>query len=450
MPAFSVPALQLFTPQRMDLVVKYMFFQTLASGIKTEQTEALYRKHILSRTGGIEPSETEGMAPTKNGMDDYLQAARDLWTNMSTKGYDPAFPVPLGPNGLLFNASHRVACAARLGLTVPVVQHPLNGRRWDFNWFQSQGFTHDELALLLENYVRLTASKTILFILWGPVLAKWEEITQQIAAHLTLAGALDFGFGNWEAVGFQELVYDLYAHDLHDYADGMAHIGRKITYLEEAPRFFRVIAATLPDDKLSAYQETARTIKDQIREQTASLADADKFISCHTSDSPQEAVHMAATLLNPQNLAAVRSRTNPARKKFLHWLGAYRARLEKVGIDREECCIVGSGALEIAGIRQATDIDFTVLKPIRDRMFTKAPAPVAPGLDIVMEGYHRTREGEAVSDDVLIADPTRHVRFRGFKCASVDIIRDRKAFSARPKDLIDVDLIDRFRRRNGP
>ncbi|MDD3181755.1 MAG: hypothetical protein PHD48_02990, partial [Alphaproteobacteria bacterium] len=275
------------------------------------------------------------------------------------------------------------------------------------------------------------------------------ELTQTIGARLNLAGFLDFGFGNWEAAGFHELVHDLYAYDIYDYADGMNHIDQKLCYLETAPRFYRVLAATVPDNVKSSYKEVARSIKEEIRAKTSGLVNADKFIACHASDTPEEAQHMAATLLNPYNLAAVRYRSAPARKEFLRWLGGYRSRLEETGINREDCCIVGSGALEVAGIRTATDIDFTVIKNIRDRLFTQAPAPVAPGLDIVMEGYHRTHDGTAISDDLLIADTSRHVRFRGFKCATLDLIRDRKAFSARPKDLIDVDLIDRFKLNRG-
>ncbi len=180
--SFSVPALHLLNAQRMDLIVKYMLFHSIASGIQSNDAEKLYKKHIMARTGGIEPPNYDGTPHVKNNVEDYLSAAKELWENMAEKGYDPAWPVPLGRDGLLLNAAHRIACAAQLGLTIPVVNQDRNGNAWDFDWFRTHGFTPNELALLLENYTRLTSQRTILFVLWGPVLASWEELTQTIGA----------------------------------------------------------------------------------------------------------------------------------------------------------------------------------------------------------------------------------------------------------------------------
>ena len=44
--------------------------------------------------------------------------------------------------------------------------------------------------------------------------------------------------------------------------------------------------------------------------------------------------------------------------------------------------------------------------------------------------------------DELINNPKNHFLCRGYKFANLSIIRDRKEYSRREKDLIDVELID--------
>lgn len=356
-----LPAAHLFHPFRLDLCVKFMLFRSIRTGVLHETADALYRKHISARTGGHEPPDHDGIPSTKKNVNDYVESARLLYDDMLTNGFNTSFPVPFGQKNLPLNGAHRIGCARAIGLDVPVVRHLEDGYKWDFKWFEKNGFTKDELSLILKEYSLLTAERSVIFVLWGPALKFWGEMTSKIEEEFDIAGELDFAFGMREEAAYCSLIYDIYSHETYDHLHGMNHIDRKIDYLKQSPTFYRVIVATLPTGSGKKHWESVRQLKNKIRADYANSIPLEQFITCHATESIDETQHMANTLLCPYNLAAVRRRrlVKP-RAEFLKWLNEYSQKLRDLKINREDSCIVGSSTLEIMEIRQSTDIDFTV------------------------------------------------------------------------------------------
>ena len=143
-----VNPLRFFAHDRLDLVVKYRFFDMLFRGGAAPEAEEMYRRHIIARTGGIEP----GNSP-KTNISIYLTAARCLLERMAERGFDPSEPIPLDQWGRLRDGAHRVACAAVLGLQVEIthfkVRYPI--RQWGIDWFLSNGFSRQYVNGLLDH-----------------------------------------------------------------------------------------------------------------------------------------------------------------------------------------------------------------------------------------------------------------------------------------------------------
>jgi hypothetical protein len=139
--------LRFFTHDRLDLVVKYRFFQMLMRGPELWEVREMYRRHIFARTGGIEPGNS-----TKTNLDLYLTAARVLFERMVLMGYDRSEPIPVDQWGRLRDGAHRVACAAVLGLQVEIfevkAQFPI--RQWGIDWFLVSGFSKSYVNGLLD------------------------------------------------------------------------------------------------------------------------------------------------------------------------------------------------------------------------------------------------------------------------------------------------------------
>jgi hypothetical protein len=140
--------LRFFTHDRLDLVVKYRFFDMLLRGRVLPDVEEMYTRHILSRTGGVEPGNR-----TKTSLALYVTDARLLFQRMREVGFDPSAPVPVDQWGRLRDGAHRVACAAVLGLKVEVlylkVQYPI--RQWGVDWFLANGFSRKYVNGLLDH-----------------------------------------------------------------------------------------------------------------------------------------------------------------------------------------------------------------------------------------------------------------------------------------------------------
>lgn len=143
-----IDPLTLFTPARLDLVVKWRFFQHLRTGTDPD-AERVYRWHIAERTGGREPGSW------KQSLDDYVAGAGALLAAMTERGFDPACPVNTDPEGRLKDGAHRTACAAVLGLRIAVQQTPARSRSapWGRAWFEARGIAAADLARIERDYL---------------------------------------------------------------------------------------------------------------------------------------------------------------------------------------------------------------------------------------------------------------------------------------------------------
>lgn len=140
----------LLSLDRLDLAVKWRLFRHLIDGGDPDAL-AVYRKHIIGRTGGREPG------CWKRCVEDYVSAARELLASMRARGFDPAYPVPVGSNGRIRNGAHRIACALALGIDVAIerIEKPGTAALWDEEWLRRGGLTEAEIARAKDDLTRL-------------------------------------------------------------------------------------------------------------------------------------------------------------------------------------------------------------------------------------------------------------------------------------------------------
>lgn len=91
----------------------------------------------------------------KKNLIDYGAASYALYDAMEKNGFDPAFPVPIDPNGELLDGSHRVACALALGIEEIPVLHRADyvwAPEWGLQWFVNNDFTKEEIETIVSLY----------------------------------------------------------------------------------------------------------------------------------------------------------------------------------------------------------------------------------------------------------------------------------------------------------
>ena len=96
-----VPARQLMSPLRFDLMAKYAYAEYLLEGRESAFAEELYTKHIEAFSGG---SFQEPGNESKNSAEAYRKMFRDLIDSIKTSGYDSRYPDQLVYRTLFFTA----------------------------------------------------------------------------------------------------------------------------------------------------------------------------------------------------------------------------------------------------------------------------------------------------------------------------------------------------------
>lgn len=452
----KVDPLDLLVPERLDIIVKYLYIQALETGGEVDYFTHLYDKHILERTGGRktvyeyqdgEPKPVQ----TKEGVDAYRKDFSGLIQSIKKNGFDRSFFIPVSKqNGIILDGAHRASCSLYFNIRPDVLYEDRPGRTWDCRWFREHGFSEDEMHHILNAYIQLKAKNTFACILWGPLREHWDEIQEDLHQKHPVVAAQDYSF---DPDAFASVVYDIYSQEF-----GVVppeKITRKIALLKDYNTDMRVLFFHIQQPEYFQRDERcickqAVELKNAIREQWDYKIPKEQFISIHITDNAEHTRHIQNIFLSTNNLAHLKGRGAVwYREEFLGWMDEYRALLKELNIPEDACCIVGSGPLEVMGIRPSTDIDFILDSRFRSGRFADVSANLSPNVDIVHRGYHEYRNTRnPISDDGIIRNPKNHFYFRGLKFANIQIVWDRKNNHRREKDVKDLILMEEFWRNS--
>jgi hypothetical protein len=183
------------TRERLDIVLKHLFFRSLDGQLERSHWEPIYRRHILERTGGVEPLDLfRNEHSTKKTVDEYVQTCESLLERLKTRGFDADYPIPVCPNGRRVNGAHRLACCLALRSPATVAPVPGDAGTWDFQWFIDRQYPQDVLADLLYHYSQLSQRALGVVIFWAPVAQAWSRLTADLAEQVGVVGWLDMWF----------------------------------------------------------------------------------------------------------------------------------------------------------------------------------------------------------------------------------------------------------------
>jgi hypothetical protein len=425
------------TRSRLDLVLKYLFFRSLAGAGDRSRWESFYRRHILDRTNGVEPRDSfQKTHSEKFSVDHYVSGCADLLRSFQSRGFSPSYPIPLGTDQKPLNGAHRIACALATQNPILVAPVQLGCRKpWGFRWFLERGYPPDLLADLLYHYAHLTTKAIGTMILWGPIMPQWRQVMNDLKGKVGLVGWLDFSFEE-NPFAFESIVHDMYALQWKDL--DQANIRRKTILLNQSRRMFRLLLVEDLFDNQKTFRRALTAVRSNVRKSLSHLVPKESFCTCHAAVTEIESSYLVELLLGygSRKHHALR-RSGQPRRQFGEWLFQLARELSRHGLARHDVCIVGSSPLEVIGLRDSTDIDITVTSEAR-RRFGRGVTHLNSWLDLVTRGYARSLDHAAISDDELINDPRHHFWFRGFKFADVQLVLRRKASQKRPKDLADV------------
>lgn len=446
----QVPAKNLINYNRLDLIVKYLYAREILERENNDYTTNVYKdlyiRHILMRNMGIEPLR-DYEPNNKNCVDDFCNDFENLVIDIKNKGYDINKPVKIGKNNLPENGAHRISISALLDQEIPVeiVEH---GWEWNFNWFCENGFNTYDKQRILKGFVDIHPEKCAIFVVWNPLFNYIDNVKAVLKKYFNIVGDVDLDFEN-NYIAFTNMLLEIYEPNISKNGDETV-IREKSKILQANYLNFKVIVVTNQDKNADkSISDLTKACKSEIRNIFDHILPKECFCTVHSSDGEDECRYLANILLSPNNIKHLEMRLSTEYNiKFVRKIRNLSNFLPSIGIfNSNEICIIGSGVMTALGIPKDSDSDFITDSKHRERLGWKS-VHLNDDYDIGVSDVVAQRT-KNIPDNILIYNSEYHFWFKGIKFANLEIIKDRKLQSQRPKDIIHLREIDLYEKMLG-
>ena len=433
----------LFSYKRLDLIIKFLYAQDLLNDYHNEEVKNLYIRHILMRTGGIEPQDFLKNKSNKTSINDYLDNFKELLFSIKNNGFDSKYPIPITYNNMILNGAHRVACSMALNQEVYVQRYDNASGCWAFEWFDINGFSNEDKMRILKGFIDINKENSAIMIIWKPIYEYIDHIKNIINKDLDIVGEIELNFEN-NFIAFNNAILDIYnTNSLNK--NQYENIISKAELLQTCELSFKVIVLTNQEKNNDKnIYDIVKNVKKKIREYFDFYVSKDVFITVHASDSIEELTCLSNVVLSVNSIRELKKRLNYIYdENFLKFCEECKEQCKNNNIDINDICIIGSAPMAVYGIKMVSDIDFVTKYKYREK-FGDAPVHLSNNIDIASRTYHRNGTNNFINDDLLIDNDNYHFTFNDLKFANLWIIKERKQFSAREKDLRHVRKIELF------
>ena len=410
-----VDPLELLTPGRFDLAIKYLYALHRELGVQSSWARELYHAHIRAFSGGT-CREGDG---SKNSIEDYFRAFDRLLDDVKARGFDPATSlVPVARGNVLIDGAHRATACLLHRRPVAVLAFDRSDERFASTYFQKQGLDEKSADAAALQYCRLRPDSFVVTV-FPSAIGREEEVRSILNREGCIVYAKTVTLNRR---GARNLICEIYAGErwLGDARNNFAGADGKAEPCFRGDGPVRVYLLQAPD------LDAVRRVKTAVRD-LFGLANH----SVHINDTHAQAVHLAQLFFNANSVHFLNHARLKHLERFARHLERYRKWLGADNRDPEKFCIDGSAVLAAYGLRDAQDLD--VLHHGEADFRSVMPEVNSHNPD----AHHHT-----TTRDDIIFNPDNHLYAFGLKFASIDVIRRMKAKRDEGKDRKDVALID--------
>lgn len=391
--------IDLLTHKRFDVPIKYMY----ASNLSSDFYKNAYKEHLR-----VWNNFHEG-TPRKDGLADFDNAFKSIINNTVDE------PVPVNHEGHIANGAHRLAAAL-------YHQRPINTRKTnsnenyellcDYKFFAEKGLPQPLLKRTAVEYAKLK-SNTHVICLFPIAHTRMDEVMSIINEH---SNVFYHSSEDLNSEGQLNLMKEIYLSESIKQKvvttagwaneEGIRRKGNQCFMGKTRVTFVLVDAKNL---------ETVKEMKNKIR----ALFKVGNH-SVHISDYHEDAIRIAKTVFNDNSIHFLNNRKNILFPNYSKLMNAIKPDDNKV--------ITGSAVLSLYGLRDCKDIDLIYYNN-----------PPADSHNQYLESHYK------LTLDNIINNPLYHLYYQGFKYVSLNVISNMKKVRNEPKDIIDVQLMEKIR-----
>lgn len=387
---FKVPAIQLITANRYDLLIKLAYLDARYSN--PDRATRLYDEHI--RAFGL-GSYTEPEKPEKKNLESFLIEFDAIYESLAKNGFDNCRSIiPLASDGSILNGAHRVACCIELGIDVWCIKLNVPARKYDYSFFRDRGVEWDVLYTAIQ-MLQCYKPSIRCAIAW-PI--KRDVVESEFADRKGVFVKESIRLDERQATALVRQVYSKESW-LGSPEDGYSGAANKAEQCRGRKSTLTLYVFE------PGYDEDLHELKERIRQ----VAKVGKHC-IHISDGYDDTELAWTAILNENFLDfsfAENVRSCPEKDSKLIGL---EETLYKANIEKRKVCLVNGVVIELLGIRSAADVDL-----VGDADF---PSQGIDGLDFDDRKYIII--GKTAQE--LVEDPRNYFHYFGFKILSVPLL----------------------------
>ena len=381
--------IDLLTHKRFDVPIKYMY----ASNLSSDFYKNAYKEHLK-----VWNNFREGN-PKKRGFADFDNSFKSIIDNVVDE------PVPVNAEGHVANGAHRLAAAL-------YHKRPINTRNTnhdenyyiecDYKFFIEKKLSQSILKRTALEYAKLKPN-THVICLFPIAHTRIQEVMNIISEYCNIFYHSSTKLNSEGQLG---LMKEIYLDDGWANEEGIRKKGNQCFRGNSEVTFVLVDGKNL---------ETIKEMKNKIR----ALFDVGNH-SVHINDTHKETVRIAKTVFNDNSIHFLNNRKNNSFPNYKKLMTNMKPNDNEV--------ITGSTVLSLYGLRDCKDIDLIYYNN-----------PPADSHNQYLGTYYKP------TLDDIINNPLYHLYYQGFKYVSLNVIKNMKRLRNEPKDIIDVQLIEKVK-----
>lgn len=380
--------IDLLTHKRFDVPIKYLY----ASNLSSDFYKSAYKEHLKVWNDFYEGT------PRKSGFADFDNAFKSIIDNIVDE------PVVVNNEGHIANGGHRLASA--LYHRRPINTRNINQNEncyieCDYRFFIDRGLSQSILKRTALEYAKLK-SNTHVICLFPIAHTRIQEVMNIISEYCNIFYHSSTQLNSEGQLG---LMKEIYFDDGWANEEGIKRKGNQCFRGHSDVTFVLVDAKNL---------ETVKEMKNKVR----ALFNVGNH-SVHINDTHEETVRIAKTVFNDNSIHFLNNRKNISFPKYKKLMDNMKPNDNEV--------ITGSTVLSLYGLRDCKDIDLIYYNN-----------PPVDSHNQYLETHYK------LTLDNIINNPLYHLYYQGFKYVSLDVIANMKRVRNEPKDVVDVQLIEKM------
>lgn len=407
-------AVDLLSPERFDIIAKYLFVKYAVENIDCSFANELYIEHIRVFNNFVENDNS-----LKVGKCAFIESFEKLISSILKEGIHVDTIIPIGKGNVVLDGAHRLATAICLNKEVSTIALNYSDVdfKFDYKFFQRRGLATSYLDAMALEYAKLKTN-TNMILVWPRAIGSEEELLGILKQNgkIVYEKKIDLHLD-----GIINLMTNVYKDEpwLGSYSNNFDGARTKAQMCYKENSSLRAFLFESESDLV--------LMKDQIRD----VFKLEKH-ALHINDTHDETIEIAELLFNENSIHHLRSSKLKEFSKFNQYLSQFNDWVIESSFGKDEFAIIG-GVLAAYGVKQSSDIDY---------VSSNNDIPNKINKDIERE--QSKLEYLNIKPSEIIYNPRNHFFFRNQKFVCLSLIKSIKQSRNNVNDQHDVEIIDQL------